>query len=409
MKQRPLLLRNRDFALVWLSQVLSQGGTRMYQIGLLWWLLGRVEEGQRGLASGLFLLIAALPAVLLANRIGAVLSRTPSRSVMLRAELVAGGVVSLLAYCAMADLVATWAVYPVALVLAVCQAFVDPTLTKSVPEIVDEADVEEAVAFETATQSLANFGGAVFGAVVIDALGFVGVVILNALSYLLSSGLLYAARFRPLPLAAEPDAAVTPEPQAASAWGFLSTMPFVRSVLVCFAVANFFASPVFLVMPLYTKLVLEADAAVLAQLEASLWLGLLIGAFSGRLVAGVRRIVWVGAACLGLYALAFALPGLVASQPVYMLSLAAGGWCLGLNNVKFVTLFQQLVPPAGKGRFFALLQAAVGFSFPMAALAFGLLGDHLSPQTLCLVQAMGLAAVAVALLTLREPAPSLVP
>jgi hypothetical protein len=185
-------------------------------------------------------------------------------------------------------------------------------------------------------------------------------------------------------------------------------MPFVRSVLVCFAVANFFASPVFLVMPLYTKLVLKSDAAVLAQLEASLWLGLLIGAFSGQLVAGVRRIVWVGAACLGLYAVAFALPGLVASQPVYMLSLAAGGWCLGLNNVKFITLFQQLVSPAGKGRFFALLQAAVGFSFPMAALVFGLLGDHLSPQTLCLVQAVGLAAVAVALLTLREPAPSAV-
>lgn len=36
----PLLLRNRNFALVWFGQVLSQGGSRIYQIGLLWWLVG---------------------------------------------------------------------------------------------------------------------------------------------------------------------------------------------------------------------------------------------------------------------------------------------------------------------------------------------------------------------------------
>ena len=48
-------------------------------------------------------------------------------------------------------------VFIVGAIIAICQAFIAPTLAKCVPELVDKEDIEGAVAFETSTQSMANF------------------------------------------------------------------------------------------------------------------------------------------------------------------------------------------------------------------------------------------------------------
>jgi hypothetical protein len=71
------------------------------------------------------------------------------------------------------------------------------------------------------------------------------------------------------------------------------------------------------------------------------------------------------------------------------------GASLGITNVKFVTLFQRVVPGPVKGRFFATMQAIIGFSFPVAYMVFGYLGDLMSPSRVCLVQATGILLVAM--------------
>lgn len=104
-------------------------------------------------------------------------------------------------------------------------------------------------------------------------------------------------------------------------------------------------------------------------------------------------------------ALALALPGLVAHRLVIAGCLAVAGWCAGAVSVRFVALFQRLVPTADKPGFFAVMQAVLGASLPVASLVFGSAGDFLSPQTLCLVQGVGLIPAAVALALLGSPAP----
>ncbi len=136
----------------------------------------------------------------------------------------------------------------------------------------------------------------------------------------------------------------------------------------------------------------------MALLEASLGTGALVGAFTGTRVPG--RPTVAGAYCLGLMALALALPGLFAHRLVIAGCLAVAGWCAGAVSVRFVALFQRLVPAADKPGFFAVMQAVLGASLPVASLLFGSAGDHLSPQTLCLVQGVGLAPAAVALAVL---------
>ncbi|MFE0136340.1 MFS transporter [Streptomyces sp. NPDC059037] len=389
----PLLVRNSSFARVWGAQLLSQSATRMYQMGVLWWVLSRVAADERGMASGFFLVCAALPPVVCAPLIARAIARRASRGV-LRASVLAAATLSLvLAGFAILAEVPTLAVYPVMLGLAACQALFDPCLTKAVPELVEDADIEDATAFEQSTFSLVGMVGALLGAMLVDHVGLTGVAMVGAVAYLGAALLLTRARFCPVTgVDGEDDAS----DGLARAWRLLADLPFIRLALICFAVANFFITATFLILPLYTKNVLEAPALTLGLLEGALWLGMLLGIFTGKRLPGHPGTV--GAGCMALFGAALVVPGFVAARGAFLVCLVAAGWAVGVTNVVFVALFQRSVPPEAKPVFFSAMLALLGASFPVAALVFGLVGDVVSTQILCLVQAVGLLLVAAVLL-----------
>ncbi|RKT12233.1 putative MFS family arabinose efflux permease [Streptomyces sp. 1114.5] len=417
----PLVLRNRRFAAVWAAQVLTQAAGRMFQVGAVWWLVGYAAGTDRGLASGVFLAVSTLPAVALAPLVAALIARRPHRTVLGASAAVAGLVALGTAGWTYAATLPMAVVYGAALLLAGCQAVFDPCLTTSVPELVEDADIEAATGFELATQSLAGLAGGLLGPLVVDGAGLAGIVAGCAGAYLLAAALIAATRFPTAPGAptADGDAPADDAPPAGRRplRRILAELPFVRRVLLCFTAANLFTTAVFVVMPLYTRTVLHADGSTVAALEAALGAGTLVGSFTGGRLPGTPTAV--GAGCLGLMAAALALPGLpglpapAAGQATAVGSMAVAGWCVGVIGVRFVALFQRLVPATDRPGFFAVMQALLGATFPVSSLVFGLLGDHLSPRTLCLVQALGVLPVAAALWwTGRyapEPAPAPAP
>ncbi|MFD7783248.1 MFS transporter [Streptomyces nojiriensis] len=406
-RRAPLVLRNRAFGAVWLGQVLTQAAVRMFQVGVSWWIVAYAVPGARGLASGLFMAVCTLPAVALAPVVAGAVARIAHRSVLRTSAAVAGAAAAALALWAYGGGLPLTTVYAAGLALATCQAFFDPCLTTSVPELVDDADIETATGFELSTQSLAGLSGALLGALAVDRAGVAGLAVGCAAAYLGAAVLVTSARFRTVTAdgAEGTDGAAAP-PRRRPLRRILAGLPSVRRILICFTAANLFTAAVFVVIPLYTRSVLFGGGGTVALLEASLGTGALVGAFTGTRVPG--RPTVAGAWCLGLMALALALPGLFAQRPVVAGCLAVAGWCAGAVSVRFVALFQRMVPTADKPGFFAVMQAVLGASLPVASLVFGFAGDFLSPQTLCLVQGVGLlpAACALALLGSRTPDPA---
>ncbi|MFG2229403.1 MFS transporter [Streptomyces sp. NPDC048723] len=406
-RSAPLVLRNRAFGAVWLGQVLAQAAVRMFQVGVSWWIVAYAVPEARGLASGLFMAVCTLPAVALAPVVAGAVARFAHRSVLRTSAAVAGAASAALALWAYGGSLPLTTVYAAGLALATCQAFFDPCLTTSVPELVDDADIETATGFELSTQSLAGLAGALLGALTVDRAGVAGLAAGCAAAYLGAAVLVASARFRTVAAddANGANGAAVP-PRRRPLRRILAELPSVRRILICFTAANLFTAAVFVVIPLYTRSVLFGGGGTVALLEASLGTGALVGAFTGTRVPG--RPTVAGAWCLGLMALALALPGLFSQRPVVAGCLAVAGWCAGAVSVRFVALFQRMVPTADKPGFFAVMQAVLGASLPVASLVFGSAGDFLSPQTLCLVQGVGLlpAACALALLGSRTPDPA---
>ncbi|MER6029537.1 MFS transporter [Streptomyces sp. NPDC001851] len=392
-RRLPLVLRNPSFGRVWAGQLLTQAASRMFQVGAVWWLVGFAGGAHRGLASGLFLMVSTLPAVALAPVVARVVARCAHRTVLAGAAAVAGAVAGTAAVMAYSGLLSMPAAYAVGLALAACQAVFDPCLTTSVPELVEDADIESATGFELSTQSVAGLCGGLLGPLVVDAGSLAAVVAVCAAAYLLAAVLAGSTRF-PRTGAGHEDTA-GPSPRRRTLRQVLAGLPFIRRVLVCFAAANVFTTAVYVVMPLYTREVLHATGSTVASLEAALGAGTLVGSFSGGRLPG--RPVAVGSVCLAVMAAALGLPGLFAGHAAAVVSMAAAGWCVGVIGVRFVALFQRLVPAADKPGFFAVMQALLGATFPVSSLVFGALGDHLAARTLCLVQGAGLVPVALAL------------
>ncbi len=398
-KKRNLLLRNADFRKVWLGQVLSQGGSKAYLINLLWWIITRAEAGggSPAFASGMLLVLAALPSILLVRVIGRVLTRYPSKTVLVLAE--SCGAVLITALFALLHVVGDGlslaVVYAISVLVSICQAFVDPTLTKSVGELVAPEDVEGAVGFEASTQSLAYFIGTAAGATLTGLLGFKAAVLLNIGSYACSALSTAAAKFRKIDGGAG----------AAGERVDLHALPWVRSLLYSFAGANFLLFPLFLVLPLFTKDTLHGSVVLLGAMEACFWLGLISGAAGSRLFSDKSSLHGLVGRLLGAFGIALASVAFLPSAWWAGVVLFIGGSTAGIVNVKVVTYFQKMVPDAAKGDFFARLQALVTVAQPLGYLVFTVALAKLPAETAFALEGVGLVIVGFVTLKSKKATP----
>lgn len=378
--------RNRDFGLLWIAQIGSQGPTRMYQIALAWWILQNVGANG-GIAMAGMMILSALPPILFVKPFGRLIDRTNTQRVLILTDALAG--VAALALWALwiFPSIRLIGVYAIAFALASAQTVIDAALSKAVPEIVDPDDIPSGVAFQSSTQSIAALFGAALGAALIDVLGVRGVIALNALSYFVSSGVDALIRFRfPTP----PAESAASE---AAGWSVLDPMPELRRLLVGFGAVNFFAAPLFVILPLYTQRVLNGSASLLATFEATLAGAILAGTLATPLFSRFNNAIRLAAHAIMTFGIAAVLPGMFTNAFTYTIALIVMGLSVGIVNVRFVAHFQAIVPADIKGRFFTLLQAICGFSFPAAFFLFGLLGDWTVVPTLCLIQGLGVFTV----------------
>lgn len=396
----PFLLRNGSFARLWLGQILSQAGSRMYQIAIVWWIINHFPEAP-GKRAALFLVIAALPSVIFARWIGQALDHYRVRSILLLADALNTLVVGVTAWALVAspDLAVEW-LYLAGFLIAALQAITDPGLNKAVPEVVAEADIPSATAFQGSTISLGYFTGATLGAALIPALGVSGVIALNAVSYALSFLCVWSCRFHTLPAMAHGPAGAAPE----SAWKILGRFPLFKKLLFGFGMANLFCVPTFLILPLYVKEVLGSGATTVAWIESGLWSGILLGTFASRWIRVTEDPEKLGALCVFFLSIGLAGPSLVIGSSAYFAFVFLQGFAFSFVPVRFIALFQAGLPNEVKGRFFALLSAMLSFALPISQLGAGLLADVMPISRLCLLQGLGALLVsAYFLIPWRSP------
>jgi MFS family permease len=389
-----LLRRPGAFRRLWLARVVSLVGD---SVGLVALILLVAEETGDGVSVGLLLLAADGTATLLSPLLGVVADRTSRRRTMIACELgqaLAIGTIALLLPA-----------LPVLLGLVAAQSVLAATFQaasrSAVAELVDDAELEGANAVLGAGTYGLEVAGPLLVALLLPVLSVPGVLVLDALTFLVSPLLLGGLpRLRPAGRAA---AAPGLARQAAAGLRVLWRQRLLRAVSLGFLVVVAFNGVDDVALVFLGRETLRATDAATSLLYAGSGLGLLVGFAvlarrGGRgapSVAAVAGLAWSSAGNL-LTGLAPVLGAAFAMQVV-----RGGG--LSLVDVGTTTLVQRSVPAELRGRAFANLHGGVGLAAAVSYAVGGPLLELLSPRgLLVLAGGGGIAASAATALAVRR-------
>lgn len=352
------LLRNRNYRLLWLGQLVSVFGERLHQIALLV-LVGSLTGGHLG-SIGLLFVTIGLPELLFGPFAGALADRWDRRRVMIAADLSRFVVVLSVPYLAGVDLAF---VYVLTFVLTTASIFFRPAKDAILPSIVPRDRLMAANAFSESTDTAMDvLGYPVAGALVggLSALlpGGVGIALafyVDAATYAFSALMLWRMSVRTESGekgAGDPISGLLGEVRAGLDH-LRSNSVVLTNTLIVFVEALLSLGTWTLTWGYATE-VTETGAFGFSMLEAGLGLGslaggLAVGKWGGRFPRGPMLLCGILLTGASMASLAF-----FANLWLAVVLLAIGGVGNMVYLVSSVTLVQERTPEAFLGRIFSL-------------------------------------------------------
>ena len=386
------LVRNRNFSLLWVGQLISFFGDRVHQVALGVLVLQRASP----LDVGIVFAATAVPNVFLGPLAGALVDRWDRRTTMIACDLVRAGLVILVPVAINVHIAL---VYLVALAVATVGLLFRPAKAAIVPLIVDEERLVTANSASSINETLADLlGYPVAAAIVAGLAGIIGAAfVLDSATYLVSAALIWGMIV--------PFQELTPEPfspraiwrEMAEGWNFLTRQAELLANTMVSTVAQLAFGAEIVCSLIYAQRVLNQAFLPFPQnygwLMASLGLGSVIGGvaigwFATHLPKGPMTIA--GFVLLGA---AMVAAGLTTSTQVAIGLFFAIGVANMLYLVPTITLFQERTPQRLFGRVVSSRQA---LTFGAMAISMGVAGALAGVVGAATVLVLGGALITIA-------------
>lgn len=376
-----LMAGHRDLRLVLSAALVSQAGDWILLTGLLYHVYALTGST---VASGLTMLSAFLPQMLLGPVAGVFADRWDRKLTMIVADLLlAAGLLPLLAVGGRGQI---WIVFAVLIWEGAIQQFFSPAQLAMIPRLVPDEHLMAANALSGQVSDLSRLAGSALGGIIVATGGITGVTLADAASFLASAGLLALTRTSGT---VSPGQAPPGRSSRLAAIGrdlgdglrLAARDRLLRALMIFGLVTGVGEGIVATLAAPFVRHVLQGSSQAFGLLLAAQ----AIGGIAGGVVAvslgqrvSAARLFSYGAVALGLIDLAtFLYPlGYVAVWPAVTGS-ALAGLPVALTVAGMMTLFQQGTADSYRGRVFGAYGATQGFAVLAGTLAGGLLARPL--------------------------------
>jgi MFS family permease len=381
-------LRQRNYRLYWLGQLVSQTGTWMQTTAQAWLVLQLTSSP---FAIGLVAVFQFLPVTLFALLGGAIADRVPRYRLILITQTFGLMQAAIFGLLVGTGLIQLWQVYLLALTQGLITAVDQPVRQAFAVTLVEGEDRANAIALNSMMFNSSRIFGPALAGLLIGLLGIAAVLYLNAASFLaVLAGLLWMDRALLHEAPRRPGGAMLA--QVREGLRYIGRTPEILLVMILMAGIGTFGYNFSVSLPLIGGFILHTSAEQYGLLGTFLGVGSLLGAF---VTAFAKRI---NALRLLLSAVAFSLLlGSVALVSSYLVS-AAVLLTLGLAGVLFTTtastLIQLRVPDELRGRVTSVYQLLFMGSTPIGGLLIGVLA-HAFGVAVALLVCAGLCLASV--------------
>jgi predicted MFS family arabinose efflux permease len=357
-----LVLRNRDFRLLWTGQLLSSLGSWLLLVAIPYQVF---ELTGSPAATGFAFAIQGVPAFVIGPAVGVAVDRWDRRRTMLVVSLGQAGCVLPLALVHRADQIAI--VYLALMAESALGQFYQPAQRALIPGLLGRADeLTSANALMAVNSAVTRLAGASLGGVVFAVLGLSALVAIDAATYVAVAACLALLRWRaPARRAAPGRDPRGARPSVAEFGAGFRHLAACRPLwgLVIAAAAFWAGNGAFtaLLVP-YTRLRLHGGPGDIGFLVAATGAGYLAGAPLGRALYRHGRLRVLAVASLLATAATFATWFSVSNLDLALALAAVTGMSAMVFLIARLTYLQQRIPDAVLGRASAICLAAEGLA-----------------------------------------------
>lgn len=391
-----MILINRNYRLLWLSQLISQLGDKAYNIALMWWLL---EKTKSSLMVSSFMMVSMLPELIFGPVAGVYIDRWNKQSILVITDFIRGAIVLLIAALYQCNHLQIHHIYLAALGISFCSALFNPTTMAVIPAIVEKDQLREANAMNQLVSGSVSILGPLLGASSVAVIGYLGALAFNGLSYLASGIAECFLKFNGIKTGNR-------EPVIASliqGFRFIRANQRISVIVLVIAVVHVFVGSTVVLLPFVAKLLGGTGINNLGVLQAAVGLGMTAGAiYVSKFVTKDFRekflfyaIIGMG---LGVTAIGVLQQLQIGSVIFYSLVCIVIGLSVAVASVFWRTIAQMCVPAEMTGRVFSVFTTTGNISVPISIGAFGLMLNYISPGLLASLAGVCLVLIGILLL-----------
>jgi MFS family permease len=343
-----MVLRNRNYALLFWGQLISSAGTQMQVVAVAWQVLLLTHSP---IALGLIGLVQAIPRLIF-SLVGGVFADTfDRRKLLLVIEVTLASTSTVLALCTIFHVINLLIIYGVVLISATVSAFEFPTRQAIIPSLVKREEMANALSLSMVMMQFSFIVGPTAGGFAIAWLGVANTYWFDVISYFVVIGSLLLMVVPRIPLEKRARGGMT---ALIDGMRFLRAHPVILAVLSLDFFATFFGSPRAL-LPIYASDIMRIGPQGLGILQAATPIGAVVLApFTSMIGRISRQGLGVGLAIIvwGLSIIAFGL----FPSPLWLgvLFLAGAGAADMISMVLRSLIIQLTTPDELRGRMSAV-------------------------------------------------------
>lgn len=369
-KQKPQGMRT--FMVIWAGQLVSTLGSGLTGFALGIWLY--MDSGSTILFA-LNMLAFAVPNLLVSPFAGALVDRFDRRLVLIFSDSGAGISTAAIAVLFFTGNLEYWHIFIATAVNSTCSAFQWPAHSAATTMLVPKEQLGRAGGMVQIGEAISQLIAPATAGFLLVTTGLLGVLIIDALTFLAAIGTLLFVRIPSPPRSEAAEAARgSIFKEAMFGWKYITGRVGLFGLLIVFASTNFLNS---LTNPLLAPLVLSMTTPdVLGYLASGVGFGMLLGTLVMSAWGGPKRRVYGILGFLMLQGVFLMLMGLRPSLPLMAVAGFGLMFCAPIVNGCSQALWQTKVPPDLQGRVFAVRRMIAWSVIPLAYVLAGPLNDH---------------------------------
>lgn len=384
-------LNNRNYALFFCGQSISQIGTWMQRTAISWVIYSITHSASM---LGLAVFAQQFPSFLFSLLGGIASDRYSRRKILLITQSA-----SLLQSLALAILTATghyqiWQILSLGVLLGVINAFDTPARQPMVHELVsNKEDIPNALALNSAMVNIARLAGPALSGIVLQSFGASACFSINTLSFL---AVIASLLLMSLPPFIPPTTKKHPLTELSEGFTYLKQTPRLGIIILLIMSMALLVLPYDTLTPIFAKTIFNGDARTFGYIASSAGLGSIAGSFflaAQKKNASLTRILLINIAVLGIGLLGFSrCTSFYWSIPFSVII----GFASLTPMTASLTIIQLEAAAHMRGRMMSYIALAYFGMLPLGSLLIGAASEKISAPATLLLQ--GAIAIAIALI-----------